>query len=497
MSKKIIIIGSGISGLASGCYLQMNDYRTEIFELHDKTGGLCTAWKRKEYTFDGCIHMLIGSDPKSNFYDVWQELNTFDNIEFVYHEEFYQIIDGDEKFTFFYNREKLRSEMLRIAPEDEKAIISFFSDLESMSGFSLPIEKPAELFKLRDILGMMFKQGKQMQLLRKFTKQTWGSYLKKFTNEKLRRYISLGIPSENFVAFAGLMNIVWLKEKVAGYPLGGSLPIVRNMTSSYLKYGGKINYNSRVVEILVEDNKAVGIKLENGEEHHADIIISAADGYNTIYELLKGNYISPEIDNHYKELEIYEPLCQISFGVNRKFEEIPHTIFYLLKEEITIDPKTTVDFLPIWIYNFDPTLAPEGKTVVTLFLTARDFKFWQNLRTNDRAKYNKEKERLVNITLEILEKLFPGIRDKVEIHDVATPATYYRYTNNWQGCFEGWILTPAIYNKMKRTLPGLESFYMVSQWVNPGGSLQTALLAGRNVTQIICHEDKKVFTTKQ
>ncbi|MBN1978051.1 MAG: NAD(P)-binding protein, partial [Anaerolineae bacterium] len=42
MNKSIIIIGAGIAGLSAGCYGRMNDYQTQIFELHDKPGGLCT-----------------------------------------------------------------------------------------------------------------------------------------------------------------------------------------------------------------------------------------------------------------------------------------------------------------------------------------------------------------------------------------------------------------------------------------------------------------------
>ena len=59
--KSIIIIGAGIAGLSAGCYAQMNGFRTKIFELHDLPGGLCTAWERKGYIFDGCIHYLFGS----------------------------------------------------------------------------------------------------------------------------------------------------------------------------------------------------------------------------------------------------------------------------------------------------------------------------------------------------------------------------------------------------------------------------------------------------
>ncbi|HUU64217.1 MAG TPA: NAD(P)-binding protein [Dehalococcoidia bacterium] len=60
MEKSIIIIGAGIAGMAAGCYGQMNGYRSRIFEMHDKLGGLCTAWERKGYTIDGCLHWLVG-----------------------------------------------------------------------------------------------------------------------------------------------------------------------------------------------------------------------------------------------------------------------------------------------------------------------------------------------------------------------------------------------------------------------------------------------------
>ena len=51
MSKSVDIVGAGIAGLSVGCYLQMNGYRTQIFEQHELPGGLCTSWKRGGYTF--------------------------------------------------------------------------------------------------------------------------------------------------------------------------------------------------------------------------------------------------------------------------------------------------------------------------------------------------------------------------------------------------------------------------------------------------------------
>jgi len=61
MGKSVIIIGAGIAGLAAGCYAQMNGYRSQIFEMHDLPGGLCTAWERRGYVFDGSASTICSA----------------------------------------------------------------------------------------------------------------------------------------------------------------------------------------------------------------------------------------------------------------------------------------------------------------------------------------------------------------------------------------------------------------------------------------------------
>jgi len=94
----------------------------------------------------------------------------------------------------------------------------------------------------------------------------------------------------------------------------------------------------------------------------------------------------------------------------------------------------------------------------------------------------------------LLDKRFPGLSSQVEMRDVATPVTFHRYTGNWQGTFEGWLLTPATVNlRMKKTLPGLDRFYMAGQWVQPGGGLPSGAMTGRYVVQMMCKRDRKRF----
>ena len=88
-----------------------------------------------------------------------------------------------------------------------------------------------------------------------------------------------------------------------------------------------------------------------------------------------------------------------------------------------------------------------------------------------------------------MDKKYGNIKANIEVADVSTPATVIRYTNNWKGSFEGWLLTPELaFKRMRKTLPGLKNFYMVGQWVEPGGGLPTSLLSGRNVAQIIADD---------
>jgi hypothetical protein len=91
MEKSIIIIRGGITGLSVGCHEQMNGYQTRIFEMHDKTGGVCTGWKRKGYTINGCMHWLVGTSPANSFCYIWEELGVARGWNIIDHELFMRI----------------------------------------------------------------------------------------------------------------------------------------------------------------------------------------------------------------------------------------------------------------------------------------------------------------------------------------------------------------------------------------------------------------------
>ena len=103
-----------------------------------------------------------------------------------------------------------------------------------------------------------------------------------------------------------------------------------------------------------------------------------------------------------------------------------------------------------WLVSF----GVEGKTVLTVFFDS-EYGYWKKLR-NDPDKYKAEKEEIARNIIKALDQRFSGLADRVKMHDVATPVTFERYTGNWQGSFEGWLITTkTLRMQMKRTLPGL------------------------------------------
>jgi len=262
--------------------------------------------------------------------------------------------------------------------------------------------------------------------------------------------------------------------------------------------GGKIEYNSGVKEIIVENNVAKGVVLENDSRiDDSDIVISAADGYSTIYQLLNGNYLNKEIIKRYDSHPKWPSMVLISLGVSGSLKDKPSLLSLKLSDPLTVDAQTQTDALPVTIYNFDPTLAPQGKTCIRVILHTSNYDYWKNLRENDREEYRKVKAALAKKIIDILDDKIGDIKENVEVIDVATPATFSRYTKNWQGSIQGWEWLPGLIPEhIKVDLPRLKNFYMTGQWIMPGGGVSGAFINARDLARIICKREKMLFMNK-
>ncbi len=490
--KRINIIGAGVAGLSAGIYLQKNGYDTNIYEMHDIPGGLCTAWKRKDYIFDGCLHWFVGAHPESSFYGFWNELIDMDKLEFINYDKYMSIEDQQGKAIHFYTDiNKLEKELLEKAPEDEALIIGFIKGIRKLCSFDLNNEKPMELFNLFDSVGFLMKVMPYMGVFRKWMNISAADFAKKCKNPLLKNAFLYSFEPEMAIGFL-MITLAWMNNKNAGYPIGGSLKLAGMMAESYEAQGGTIHYNAKVEKVLHQAGKAMGIQLENGKIIKSDYVVSAADGYYTIYEMLRGKYVNEKINKIYENYLTFPSIIQVSVGIKKVMGDKTTFSIIPLKDKLDVDPQTTWDKISVRLNAYDNELVPEGHTIATVLITTYNYQYWQYLRKNRKKLYENEKGRVAKFVIDAIIEHYNLNKKDINTYDVYTPASIIRYTNNWKGSYEGWQLTPDVaMKKIPKQLPGLENFYMAGHWVEPGGGLPTAMMSGRNVAKIICHKETK------
>ena len=491
--RKVVVIGAGIAGLCAAVYARRCGYEVDVFEKHESAGGLATSWRRGPYTFETCLHWLLGSNPRSSVYSQWREVFDIDKLAFVQPQEYVRLeTERGESLSIFADAQRLEAELLQHAPEDGDEIRRLAAAVRTLSRFEMP--DPT-----RDLLSRWLAALRalpRLPQLRHWSGMTLQEYGQRFRHPLLRSYFASGEMS-GLSALALVLSLAWMSGRNAGYPIGGSQAVIRMIVRALLESGGRLRLATPVRSVQVERDAAIGVQLAGGETVAADWVISAADGHHTIYELLGGKYSDKAVDHLYETLPTFPSYLQVSLGVAQDLSEQPGYVTRMLDAPLNVDPGTDLAQLSFRFFHFDPTFAPPGSTAVTCFLPTRNFDYWLGLQQQAPARYRSEKDRVAEAVVRVLERRIPGIRQAIEVTDVATPATVIRTTGNWKGSMEGWLLSPATgLRPLRRTLPGLQRFLMVGQWVMPGGGLPSGLITARSAVEALCRQDRVRFAPR-
>ncbi len=496
--RSVIIIGAGLAGLAAGCFAQANGYQSHIFEHHAHPGGVAAAWRRGEYLIDGGIHFVMGHKPGTALHGLYRQLGIIPTTRFVDLTSYGRFIHepSDRSLFLTCDPDQWADALKALSPADAPIVDELIAGSRAMQGLDMSemgLSQPPEL-------ATRWGQLKEMWAMRPLLRYLIGKYGKPVADYArgvhdpvLRTCIERLFLPEVPVYFI-FMVLGLLADGQLGLIEGGCPDFVGAIEARYKALGGQISYQSTVEKVLVKDGRAVGVRLVDGSTHPAGAVISAADGYSTIFNMLEGRYVDDKIHERYATWETFQPQVMISYGVAQEYPGKPPFTTIILSQPLTIGPQTVGGFM-VRILNYSPRFAPPGKTVVQVeFETEWDY--WNNLQREDRASYEAEKERVAAEVLQRLEPHYPGISSRVEVTDVATPYTTWRYTLNHRGAWEGWSLTPeALRTSIERTLPGLSGFYMAGQWVMPGGGVPPCLYSGRHAVQLLCQQAGRSFST--
>ena len=485
--KKIIIIGSGMGGLATGIYGQHNGFDTVIFEAHNQPGGQCTSWNRKGYIFDACIHDFPDDRPNTKLDTFLRELGVQPCEKVEMNECISAVTPDGTYFHDYCSLEKLESHLKQLSPEDTVIIDEYIDGikrfLKNDSLGALTIGSFWEkLSSMPALLGLL-----------KYFKYTLDTFAKRFKHPLLQKVFPLlhhSVP--DIPLFLHLAKHAGAAKGDKAWPRGGSLTVAKNMAARYSQLGGTIHYRQKVVKILTDNNRACGVELEDGTQHKADFIVSNADGRKTIMQMLSGRYVDKKISQYCE----YNPDKECPFsvmiflGVKRDLSSYPSALIMFLDKPEVIGGHTC-NHLNMQIYGFDTSMAPAGKGVIKVELFGRPSYF--SRLYHDKAAYHAEKNRIAEQVIPLLEKQFPGLREDIEIIDVSTLHTWERFMGETEGHNnfpnKKFSIIGEIFGLNPRfTLPGLKNFFFAGQWVTSAGALHLNALSGKTVVRKICKQ---------
>ena len=487
--KKMLIIGAGIAGLTAAAYARKSGFDVDVYEMHTLPGGECTGWQRGDYHFDGCIHWMMGTKPGSELHQIWKDVGALDDSVAIHlNEVFFEYRKDGRTLKMYRDVDKLEQHLLQLSPVDAEKIHEFCDDVRVFAKMDMPVSKPMEMYTAMDGSKMAFKFGKLMPLFKKYNNISVKDIANEFQDPLLREGFANLIPGE-YAGISIMSTMGSLHAGDSGWPMGGSLAVPTRMAAYVEKLGVRIHYRTPVEKVLVENGVAVGVRLKDGQEVHGDYVISAADGYHTLYELLDGRYVDDLQQKMYSDHDTYQldACCLIFMGVNTDLSAREHTVYLPLEEPIMVADQPQ-ERIMIKHFCYDPAMAKDGKSTICVMFMG-DYDWWEKTH-QDKTAYKQAKQQLAKDVQTVVEKIYPEIAGKVEEVDVATPMTYVRYCNAYRGAYMSFVTKPGMEKTaLDGKLPGLSHFYMGGMWTQFPGGLPGAVMGGRYAVQRICKEE--------
>ncbi len=488
MESHVIIVGGGLAGLSAGCYARASGFRTTIVEHNIALGGVCTAWTRGPYTIDGCIHWLTGGA----FHRIYEELGIVPRVPLRVMDRFVTYRDARDGLEVVISRDldAVARALRELAPEDGDEIQRLMDGVERVLKLSPPIDRPVELSTMRDQLASLWEMRHELGTIARFREPIGKWSAEHLKSQRLRRLFTRMLPEEAPTLLL-MMVLGYLKHGYLSRPEGGTARFRDALIDSYRQRGGEVVLHSTVEEVLVDGDRARGVRLTDGSILEGNLVVSTSSAPETVLRLLAGSYGAAEMRHRMEHWKMFQPVVLASYGVATPLSDVPSSLLIDHVRPLSVGGVQS-EHLYMRVYNEDASFAPRGHTVLQTML-ATDYEYWAKTCSS----YNAEKDRVGALVLEHLDRYVPGVKAAVQVTDVATPLTFWKTARSWRGAYEGWIPNAnALFGHVKKVLPGLAGFYMAGQWVEPGGGVPTALLSGRHVTQLICADEGRPFVSQ-
>lgn len=496
--SKIIIIGGGLSGLTAGIYARKCGYDTVVLEKNPVLGGLCTSWDRKGFHIDGCIHWLTGTKDGSDLNQTWKDIGLIENPIYAQKSacRFYY---EDKEIQLRVGFDEIEQDLLSIAPEDAKEIRKFKKMLIKMANFPLPLYQSIHTMSLPHLIKVGVPLLSYTKFFNYVNKTSCEEYANNFSSPILRKLFTRFLPGP-----ANLYELIFfftqIVSKNGDIPYKGSRGMIDGVINKYISLGGEYKTLSTVKEIIIENKKVKGVVLNSGEKVYGDYVISAICPSYLLYDIMKGKYKSKHFDIRFADQINYA--CPTALGIyfavdkekiNRATKGEVMSLFPCDEFDVGGEKIST---LTLRNYGFDPYFDKDGKTVIQILIEqfTDKFSFWDNLYKN-KEKYLNYKLNIASKAIESVCKQFPELeKEDFEYLDSFSPSTIKKYTNNFNGGYMPFEMTPrGKYQMSNFKIKGIKNLYVASQWSFMPGGLPLAASCGKFTVQKILKKEHKKY----
>lgn len=512
--KKIIIVGGGIAGLAAGIYGRLAGYVVEIYEKNPSAGGQCVGWDRSGCHIDNCIHWLTGTKKGTQLREVWEMVGALqEKTEFVDCDKFYTSITKDHTVTLWKDLDRTEAELLALSPQDRKEIKKFIEHVRYAAECEMPAEKPMDAMGIGDYIHMGAAMAHMPRVIKEYGSIDMQEMAQRFSHPALKTLFTDYMPKQ-YTASSFLVSYASVASGNGEIPKGGSMAMTNRMVERFLRLGGKLYCSCTVLQILIENRKAVGICFKTSSQLHtstisqtqsirqvkdeikdqtivrADYIISAVDTMEMFAHLIGKKYMNKAWRVCYADSEKY-PLfsaVQAAFMADSEAYKEKGTLFFYCSP-FRVGGRV-IDRLSIKSYEYEPEFAPEGKIVLQVNIPQfdKEYFYWKNLT---RKEYEEEKKEVARKIEECLLIQFQKLQGHMELLDCWTPITYERYCNAYHGAYMSFIIKKGVRSfRVKGTVKGIKHLYIASQWIMAPGGLPVAVTAGKFAIWRIARKDK-------
>lgn len=444
-----VIIGSGVGGLATAICLARAGQKVLVLEQHYVPGGWSHSFTLNGQRFSPGVHyvgLLDEGDPTNDLYRGLGIAN--DLVFFRMNKNAYEhCYIGDKTFDLPAGIENLKNTLSGHFPEEEKNIHQYLSLVQKVN------EELQLIPKLRGLwqkLTVPFRTKHFGKFALFPLKKVVGWHVK---NPMLKAVLNIqcgdhGLPPER-ACFPVHCSVMGHYFNGGYYPMGGGGGIIKAMTNGLKKHGGEVRVKQNVQKIILENKKAIGIELENGQQIFAKNIISNADPTTTYLKLIGKEHLSNSLLKKLQKTKysVTSLILFLTLDMDVTLYGIDSGNFWLMKDEnddanfehLMGDNITSGDSFPAVFMSCTTLKDPpsfNGRYHNFEIVTYVNYDHIPDFSNNDdyhSPEYAVFKEKIINKLLNNVEKVIPNAKNHIVQAELGTPKTNQFYINSTNG----------------------------------------------------------------